>query len=1227
MNSATQDIAITVSDTNEAPTNLLIDGVTIAANSAGELALQENTAPGTVVATLGGLDPDAGDSFSFAISGPDADVALFNEWFEIRGNEIVVRPDAVIDFERAQLELDGDPFELDVVVTDSQGATLRHSLNISLQDVNEAPTGLGAINYGVGYAYNEVSELTPAGTVLVDVQVADPDAGDSLTYSIVGGSDLFALDGASVVLKAGATLDAETAQTHDFIVRATDSQGATFDTAVTIDVWDDNEGPALTSPLTATANENATGTVYTATATDPEGAPLSYSLSGTDAALFAIDAATGAVRFNAAPDYEAPADAGANNVYNVTVTASDGVNSAAQNVAITVSDVGENVLLGSGNDVFIENGVNEGSVDGGAGNDTLTGGSGNDVLSGGTGNDSITGNAGNDTLTGGDGNDTIFGGTGTDSITGGAGDDRLDGGSTEATNIINFSGDRIFYDFFYNGNATFSHNDQRVSGPTDGNDTISNFSVFNYGSTTWAPTYGTLGNNNAETTTFTTTSYPHFAQGGNDILTGSSANDSIYGEAGDDTLTGNAGNDFLDGGIGNDTISGGTGNDQLRGGAGNDTITGGTGDDVIFAGAGTDTAVLSGSWAEYTITQGSDVGGDYFVLTDKVSGRDGTDKVYGTETFQFKDRAITVSQASDLLNDGPTGAAWQAGSTVNENSSNGTVVGTVTALDPDAGDVFTYALTDNAGGRFAINATTGQVSVANGSLLDFEATTGHTISVQVTDAAGATTTQQLTVTVGDVAEARTLTSGSDTYVESGISELSVDGGAGHDSITGGAGNDVLSGGSGTDTLNGGDGNDTFVFQQDMTWQNTVALERGTGASVSINGYTGSYDTFIGGSGVDSLNGTAGNDYIAANNGAFTLVQGVEVINAGAGNDVVDLSPTGFTWTDSVTVNAGTGNDVVWTDAGNDTLYGDSGNDTLHGAAGNDTLYGDNAQNLIVNGSFEDHGNTADNTTTSWGISTTDLTGWTSSTPQPFEAHNDGYLGINGGDGNYWLDLDASPGNAVISQAVAGLASGEALQLSVDMANRSGGTSGHAEVYWNGQLVGTLDNNSTTLETFTFDVTAGSGDGTNTLTFKGTGAADNTGASIDNVRLVHAGNDTLSGGSGNDILYGNAGNDTLSGGAGADVLWGGDGSDLFVFAGAEGNDAVHGGAGLGWTDTIDLGSVGAPSGNWTLQLSDGTSFTSSGASGTFDLGEDKSGTITFTDGQSISFDTLERVSWG
>ena len=61
-----------------------------------------------------------------------------------------------------------------------------------------------------------------------------------------------------------------------------------------------------------------------AAATDADGDSLRYSLSGTDAALFTIDANTGEVRFMAAPDFEMPGDADRDNVHDITVTASDG---------------------------------------------------------------------------------------------------------------------------------------------------------------------------------------------------------------------------------------------------------------------------------------------------------------------------------------------------------------------------------------------------------------------------------------------------------------------------------------------------------------------------------------------------------------------------------------------------------------------------------------------------------------------------------------------------------------------------------------------------------------------------------------------------------------------------------------------------------------------------------------------------------------------------------------
>ena len=100
--------------------------------------------------------------------------------------------------------------------------------------------------------------------------------------------------------------------------------------------------PIFTSAATATLAENTptSTTAYDATADGDVG--VTYTLSGTDAALFNIAAATGLVTFKASPNFEAPADAGANNIYDFTVTATDASNNAtAKAVQLTVTDVAE----------------------------------------------------------------------------------------------------------------------------------------------------------------------------------------------------------------------------------------------------------------------------------------------------------------------------------------------------------------------------------------------------------------------------------------------------------------------------------------------------------------------------------------------------------------------------------------------------------------------------------------------------------------------------------------------------------------------------------------------------------------------------------------------------------------------------------------------------------------------------------------------------------------------
>jgi glucose/arabinose dehydrogenase len=101
-----------------------------------------------------------------------------------------------------------------------------------------------------------------------------------------------------------------------------------------------NRPPAFTSPATASVPENSAGTVYTATASDPDGNVLTFSLSGgADRGRFSITAA-GALSFVDPPDFEAPDDADANNVYLVQISASDGTNSVTLDLAVTVTNLG-----------------------------------------------------------------------------------------------------------------------------------------------------------------------------------------------------------------------------------------------------------------------------------------------------------------------------------------------------------------------------------------------------------------------------------------------------------------------------------------------------------------------------------------------------------------------------------------------------------------------------------------------------------------------------------------------------------------------------------------------------------------------------------------------------------------------------------------------------------------------------------------------------------------------
>jgi len=131
------------------------------------------------------------------------------------------------------------------------------------------------------------------------------------------------------------------ARAYVLTARVTDSGGGTRDVTVVVSVTDVLEALSFEqASYTFTAAENQT-TVGTVSAANGAGDIVTYTLSGTDAALFDISSG-GAITFKAAPDFEDPGDADDNNVYTLTAVANAGSDpEVTAGVTVTVTNVNE----------------------------------------------------------------------------------------------------------------------------------------------------------------------------------------------------------------------------------------------------------------------------------------------------------------------------------------------------------------------------------------------------------------------------------------------------------------------------------------------------------------------------------------------------------------------------------------------------------------------------------------------------------------------------------------------------------------------------------------------------------------------------------------------------------------------------------------------------------------------------------------------------------------------
>ena len=391
----------------------------------GTLSFQQTTFTGGETQVYVGFVRATGsgpDAPTYTISG-GADAALFI----LNPENGYLRFAAVPDYE-APADADGDGvYEVEVSAQAGE-AVGTATMVVGVVGVNEAPVLTGPDRFTV--AEN--------GTQVATLEVTDPEQG-WLYFTIAGGVDAgrFSINSSTGALAFRTAPNFETPtdsnqdNVYQVIVRVSDGNlNSSRMFAVMVDNVD--EAPVIisgggASAVTYNVAEN-TVSVATIAASDPDGGPVTFSIaSGADAARFTIDAATGALSFITAPDYEAPTDANFDNRYVVVVRAGEGALADTQTVTVAVAN-----------------------VSGGGG--TFTGTSAADTLTGGEGSDTINGLGGNDTLVGGDGSDRLTGGSGADLLTGGSGDDDFiftlpgDSGPGASDRILDFSraqGDKI----------------------------------------------------------------------------------------------------------------------------------------------------------------------------------------------------------------------------------------------------------------------------------------------------------------------------------------------------------------------------------------------------------------------------------------------------------------------------------------------------------------------------------------------------------------------------------------------------------------------------------------------------------------------------------------------------------------------------------------------------------------------------------------------------------------
>ena len=215
-------------------------------------------------------------------------------------------------------------------------------VTVTVDDVNEPPTVTGIQT--PSFPENSVRSVAT-------YRATDPER-DTIAWSVSGmDRDDFEISETGVLTFASVPdfenpVDADQDNEYLVTVEARDDQFNTGTLDITITVT--NSTGAEEPTITTTSNpspyrENRTGVVHTFRARDPQGRPVSWSLTGSDDGAFKISSG-GVLTFRSPPDFENPTDSNGDNKYEISVVVTDDQGLTDRvDVTVTVTNHAEGV--------------------------------------------------------------------------------------------------------------------------------------------------------------------------------------------------------------------------------------------------------------------------------------------------------------------------------------------------------------------------------------------------------------------------------------------------------------------------------------------------------------------------------------------------------------------------------------------------------------------------------------------------------------------------------------------------------------------------------------------------------------------------------------------------------------------------------------------------------------------------------------------------------------------